>query len=65
VIFRPGENGRAPRSLYLPLVGSSDEPGVTAQDIKDRIPQGIEAIQAYMDEHFPSYPPLNDYVQEA
>jgi len=64
VIFRPGENGAA-RSLYLPLVGSSDEPGIIAQDIKDRIPQGIEAIQAYMDEHFPSYPPLNDYVQEA
>jgi hypothetical protein len=65
VIFRPGENGAPALSLYLPLVGSSDQPGIIAQDIKDLIPQGIEAIEAYLDEHFPSYPPLSDYVKEA
>ena len=64
VIFRPGENGASALSLYLPLLGSSDQPGIIAQDIKDLIPQGIEAIEAYLDEHFPSYPPLSDYVIE-
>ncbi len=64
VIFRPGENGAPALSLYLPLVGSSDKPGIIAQDIKDLIPKGIEAIQAYLDKHFPSYPPLGDYVKE-
>jgi hypothetical protein len=64
VIFRPGENGAPALSLYLPLVGSSDKPGIIAQDIKDLIPQGIEAIQAYLDEHVPNYPPLGEYVKE-
>jgi hypothetical protein len=65
VIFRPGENGAPALSLYFPLVGSSDKPGIIAQDIKDLIPKGIEAIQAYLDEHFPAYPPLSEYVEVA
>ncbi len=64
VIFRPGENSAPALSLSFALIGPCDEPGVMAQDIKDLIPQGIEAIQAYLDKHSPDYPPLSDYVKE-
>ena len=64
VIFRPAKNGAPALSLYLPLVGSSDMPGIIAQDIKDLIPQGVEAVQDYLDEHVPDYAPLSEYVKE-
>jgi hypothetical protein len=61
VIFRPATNGNPAQELTFTL--SEGEPMMEVQQIRDLLPQGIEAIQAYLDEHFPSYPPLNDYVK--
>lgn len=62
VIFRPATNDAPAQDLTISL--SEGVPVVEVQEIRDLVPLGIEAIQAYLDEHFPSYPPLSDYVKE-
>jgi hypothetical protein len=62
VIFRPAQNGAPALDLTLHL--EDGEPIVRVRDIRDLLPQGIEAIRAYLDREFPSYPPLSDYVKE-
>jgi len=62
VIFRPANNGNPVQDLTFIL--SEGEPVLEVQQIRNLLPQGLEAIQAYLDEHFPSYPPLTNYVKE-
>ncbi|MCL4502385.1 MAG: hypothetical protein M1438_11125 [Deltaproteobacteria bacterium] len=62
VIFRPATNGNPAQDLTFAL--SEGEPVIEVQTIRDLVPIGIEAIQAYLDEHFPFYPPLSDFVKE-
>jgi hypothetical protein len=61
VIFRPAPDG-AP-ALDLTLLLHDDEPIVSVREIRELVPQGIEAVTAYLDRHFPAYPPLRDYVR--
>jgi hypothetical protein len=60
VIFRPAANGVPAQDLVFVL--SEGDPVVEVQQIKDLLPGGIDAIRAYLDERFPSYPPLSDFV---
>jgi len=61
VVFRPAQNG-AP-ALDLTLLLHDDEPFVIVREIRKLLPQGIEGIKAYLDRHFPAYPPLSDYLK--
>jgi hypothetical protein len=60
VIFRPAQNGTPALDLNLPLF--NDEPFITVQELRELLPQGIQAIRAYLDKEYPTYPPLGDYV---
>jgi len=61
VIFRPAHNGVPALDLTLPLF--DDEPVVFLRDLRNLLPKGIEAIRAYLDKEYPTYPPLSDYVK--
>lgn len=62
VIFRPSANGTPPRDLVFLLCDGA--PIVEVEKIRNLLAQGAEAITAYLDDHFPLYPPLGDYVKE-
>jgi hypothetical protein len=64
VIFRPASNGNAAHDLTFLLLGEGGEPAVKLSEISNLLPQGIEAIRAYLDKEFPAYPPLTEYVKE-
>ncbi|MFP3868954.1 MAG: hypothetical protein ACLFUU_12495 [Desulfobacteraceae bacterium] len=55
VIFRPAKDGAPAQELISPLL--DDEPAVPVREIRDRLSQGIEAVQAYLDEHSPPIHP--------
>jgi hypothetical protein len=61
VIFRPAHNDVPALDLTLPLF--DDEPIVLLRDLRNLLPQGIEAIRAYLDKEYPTYLPLSDYVK--
>ena len=60
VIYRPARNGVPAQDLTFLLLDGT--PAVPVREIKDRLSQGIEAVQAYLDEHYPHYPPLSEFV---
>lgn len=62
VIFRPSANGTPPRDLVFLLCDGA--PVVEVEKIRNLLAQGAEAVKAYLDDHFPLYPPLGDYVKE-
>ncbi len=62
VIFRPSANGTPPRDLVFLLCDGA--PIVEVEKIRNLLAQGAEAVTAYLDDHFPLYPPLGDYVKE-
>jgi len=62
VIYRPARNGNPAQDLTMPLLHG--DVVVPVRDIRDLLPLGVEAIQAYLDEHFPAYPPLSKYGKE-
>lgn len=64
VIFRPAANGVPSQDLTFLLLGEGGEPAVKLPEIKNLLPQGIEAIQAYLDREYPSYLLLSEYVKE-
>ncbi|MBM4302108.1 MAG: hypothetical protein FJ121_11410 [Deltaproteobacteria bacterium] len=61
-IFRPGANDTPPRDLVFLLCDGA--PIVEVEKIRNLLAQGAEAVTAYLDDHFPHYPPLSDYVKE-
>ena len=61
VIFRPAANGKPAQELTFLLL--DDEPAVSVQKVGDLLTQGVEVLQAYLHEQFPSYLPLSDYVK--
>jgi hypothetical protein len=61
VVFRPAHNDAPALDLTIPLF--DDEPIVLLRDLRNLLPQGIEAIRAYLDKEYPTYPPLSDYVK--
>jgi hypothetical protein len=62
VIFRPAANGTPPRDLVFLL--SDGAPIIEVEKIRNLLVQGAEAVTAYLDDHFPLYPPLGDYVKK-
>ena len=62
VVFRPGANGTPPRDLVFLLCDGARV--VEVEKIRNLLAQGVEAVSAYLDDHFPLYPPLGDYVKE-
>jgi hypothetical protein len=60
-IFRPAKNGVPAMDLTFPLY--DDEPIISVREIRELLSQGIEAVTAHLDRHFPAYPPLSDYVK--
>ena len=62
VIFRPGTNGTPPRDLVFLLCDGA--PIVEVEKIRNLLAQGAEAVTAYLDDQFPPYLPLSDYVKE-
>ncbi|MDI6752802.1 MAG: hypothetical protein QME78_00220 [Thermodesulfobacteriota bacterium] len=58
VIFRPAQKGTPALDITFNL--SDGVPVVDVQKIRNLLPQGIEAVKAYLDEHFPAYPPLSE-----
>ena len=61
-IFRPGKNGDPPMDLEFIL--SDGEPFIKLSVLLDLMAQGIKAIRSYVKSHFPTYPPLSQYVKE-
>ncbi len=59
VIFRPAAHDNPAQDLTFLLLNG--EPALSVREIQVLIPQGVEAVQAYLDEHFPDYPPLSNY----
>ena len=68
VIFRPGINGNPPQDLVFLLCDGNPIIEVAKirelLDIDDAGEAAASAIRRYLDEHFPTYPPLSDYVKE-
>jgi hypothetical protein len=64
VIFRPAGSGKPAQDLTFLLLGEGGEPAVKLSEISNLLPQGIEAIRAFLDREFPAYPPLSDYLKE-
>ena len=65
VIYRPAMNGTPEQDATFPLL--EDEPVVNVAAIRELLNNDgapASAIQAYLDEHFPAYPPLTDWVKE-
>ncbi len=62
VIYRPAKNGTPAQNLTFLLL--NDEPAVPVREIRERLDQGIGAIQAYLDINFPDYPPLSEFVSQ-
>jgi len=63
VIFRPAQDGAPALDLTIPL--HDDEPIISVMEIRELLAQGVEAAMAYLDQHFPAYSPLSDFVKEA
>ena len=62
-VFRPGEDGGAAFDHWFTLI--DDEPVVSVKAIREVLSMGITgAVESYLNEHFPTYPPLSDYVKE-
>jgi hypothetical protein len=63
-VFRPGE---PPFNHYFPLDHEAYDPVVSLTKIREllALPMPTNEIQAYLGKHFPSYPPLTDWVKEA
>ena len=71
VIFRPAKDD-ASTALDLTIPLWNDEPFVSVREIREIIRSNpptkgayecVLAIQSYLDEHYPAYPPLSDYVK--
>lgn len=58
-VYRPKK-----MDLNIPLDADADEPVVSVQAIREVASMGIMgAVKNYLDEHFPAYPPLTDWVK--
>ncbi len=62
VVARPSTNIKPAMRFWMVVFDGS--PMVKVEEIKNLLPQGIEALQAYLDQQFPEYPPLAEYVKE-
>lgn len=71
-VFRPANPALLGRSNLVDFDDSylldpdSDEPVVSVKVIRDllALPMPTHEIQAYLEKHFPAYPPLADWVKE-
>jgi hypothetical protein len=67
VIFRPAQDGAPALDLTFPLY--DDEPIVRVRKIRELLAiddggeEAASAIRRYLDDNFPNYPPLSDYVK--
>ena len=65
-VFRPGKDGEPPFDEYFSLCDGDPVVRVKAiRELLDNDEAPASAIQAYLDEHFPAYSPLTDWVKEA
>ena len=65
VIYRPEKDGSPEQDLTFQLMDG--EPVVNVAAIRELLNNDeapASAIQAYLDEHFPAYPPLTNWVKE-
>jgi hypothetical protein len=66
-VFRPGEPNF---DYYFPLDADACEPVVSVSKIRELLAlddageEGASAIRRYLEEEFPSYPPLTDWVKQ-
>lgn len=60
-VFRPGP---PIVDLYIDLEADGDEPVVSVVKIREFLsqPRAADGIEQYLDEYFPAYPPLADFV---
>jgi hypothetical protein len=67
VIFRPAKNGVPAMDLTFPLY--DDEPIISVREVREFLAiddageEAASAIRRYLDDNFPNYPPLSDYVK--
>jgi len=59
-IFRPAQNGTPALDRVIPLAGDSPEPIVKVQEILNLLPQGVRAVEAYLEAHY-AYPALKEW----
>jgi hypothetical protein len=54
VVYRPG-------LIFVSFLGTN---AIAVEKIRSLLANGVEAVTAYLDEHFPPYVPLSDYVKK-
>ena len=65
VIYRPEKDSSPEQDLTFQLMDGEPVVNVAAiRELLDNDGAPASAIQAYLDEHFPTYPPLTDWVKE-